>query len=409
MPRRIEKAIVIGAGVVGTATAYAFARRGIEVEIVDARTDAGEGTSFANGGQLSYLYTGPLANHRIRTELPSLALHLNPAFRIRMSTDPDFVRWILSFLRNCTRDRHIRNSESALEIALESRLAMLNLLQQHELDFDYRVGGKMQLLYSRKAVDGVEEVLQLKSAKDEGERLLSFQEATELEPALSSAGDTPLSVLYSPGEALGDASKFAKSLLKLLKSEYGVKTHFGERVIHAGLHSSGAHIKFEEGRRLDTELLVMCTGADRDLLKQLDIELPIYPMKGYSITAPLGDHAPSISLTDAKRRLVFTRLGDRMRVAGMADLGWTDATPEKHRLRTLVNSAIESMPKAAAYERASNFWAGLRPMTPDSNPRIGSPHPSLVYNLGHGMLGWTMAMGTGERAAKMMVPERELA
>lgn len=405
MPRRIETAIVIGAGVVGTATAYALARRGVKVSIVDHRKAAGEGTSYANGGQLSYLYTGPLANHRIRSELPGLALHMNPAFRIRLHTDPDFIRWIMSFLRNCTKTRHIRNSENALAIALESRLAMMNLLQKHSLDFDYRVGGKLQLLYSQKSIDGVQENIDLKSAQDEGERMLSLKEATELEPALAYAGEKPLAALYSPGEALGDASKFAKSMLELLKSEYGVQTVFGERVVHASLHSSGAHIKLKEGRRMDTDLLVLCTGADRALLKDLKIDVPVYPMKGYSITAPIGPFAPDISLTDAKRRLVFTRLGDRMRIAGMADLGWTNEEPEKHRLRTLVNSAIESMPKAAAYERATDFWAGLRPMTPDSNPRIGNPHPSLVYNLGHGMLGWTMAMGTGERVAKLVTPE----
>lgn len=405
MSRRIETAIVVGAGVVGTATAYALARRGVKVTIVDHRKAAGEGTSFANGGQLSYLYTGPLANHRIIPELPGLALHMNPAFRIRLHTDPDFIRWLLSFLRNCTRARHIRNSESALAIALESRLAMLNLLQQHSLDFDYRVGGKLQLLYTKRSIAGVQENIDLKSAKDEGERMLSLDEAIELEPAIAQAGDVPLAALYSPGEALGDASKFSKALLDLLQAEYGVETQFGERVVHAALHSSGAHIKLKEGRRMDTDMLVLCTGADRTLLKDLKIDVPVYPMKGYSITAPLGPSAPNISLTDAKRRLVFTRLGDRMRIAGMADLGWTNEEPEQSRLITLVNAAIESMPKAAAYERATNRWAGLRPMTPDSNPRIGSPHPSLVYNLGHGMLGWTMAMGTGERAAKLVLPE----
>ncbi|MAK62974.1 MAG: amino acid dehydrogenase [Ponticaulis sp.] len=408
MVLRVEKAIVIGAGVVGVATAYALARRGVAVTMIDQREDAGLGTSYANGGQLSYLYTGPLANHRLRSELPGLALHLNPAFRIRLHTDPDFVRWILSFLRNCTRSRYRRNNASALEITLESRLAMLSLLQKHALDFDYQVKGRMQLLYTEKAIAGVKEHLELKRKYEEDERLISFEDAAELEPALTSADDKPLKVLWSPSEAVGDASQFARSLLETLKTDYGVETLFGERILQANLHSSGADIRFEDGRRLDTELLALCTGADRFLMKQLGLDVPLYPMKGYSITAPLGDAPPNISLTDTKRRLVFTRLGDRIRIAGMADLGWTHDTPDPARLRVLTNSAIEALPAAAAYERATELWAGLRPMTPDSNPRIARPHPALIYNLGHGMLGWTMAMGTGERAAKLAVPETDL-
>lgn len=406
MVLKVEKAIVIGAGVVGVATAYALAQRGVEVTLIDQREDAGLGTSYANGGQLSYLYTGPLASHRLRSELPGLALHLNPAFRIRLHTDPDFIRWILSFLRNCTQDRYQKNNASALAITLESRLAMLNLLQKHELDFDYQVKGRMQLLYTEKAIAGVKEHLELKRAYEEDERLISLEDATEIEPALASADDKPIKVLWSPSEAVGDASKFARSLLNTLTSEYGVKTQFGERIVQANLHSSGADVRFEDGRRQDTELLVLCTGSDRHLMKQLDLDVPLYPMKGYSLTAPLGDAPPSVSLTDTKRRLVFSRLGDRIRVAGMADLGWTHESPDPARLRVLASAAIESLPGAAAYERAEDLWAGLRPMTPNSNPRIARPHPALVYNLGHGMLGWTMAMGTGERAAKLAVPEQ---
>ena len=399
MTHHVEKAIVIGAGVVGVATAYALARRGVAVTIVDARENAGLGTSFANGGQLSYLYTGPLANHRVRGELLQLALGLKPEFRIRLHTDPDFIRWILSFPRNCTRDRYIRNNQAALEVTPESRLAMLNLLQKHELDFDYQVRGKLQLLYSKKAVSAVEENFTLKNMSDEDMRLISYEEATKLEPALGYAADKPMKALFTPGEAVGNASRFAQELLKLLVNEYGVETFFGERVVHAALHSSGADIRLADGRRLDTDLLALCTGADRQLLKELKLDLPVYPMKGYSITAPLGDHPPEISLTDSKRRLVFSKLGNEMRIAGMADIGWTHEEPDKERLRTLVNSAIESMPEAASYERATNFWAGLRPMTPDSVPRMGHPHPALIYNVGHGMLGWTMAMGSGERVA----------
>ena len=191
MSRPIRNAVIIGAGVVGVATAYALAKRGIAVTLIEARNQAGQGTSYANGGQLSYLYTNPLASHHILRELPGLALGLNPAFRIRTNPDPDFIVWLLSFLRNCTEGRYLRNSRNALEIALDSRLEMLKLLQLHELDFDYLVRGKLQLLYSEKAVKVVKEGLGHKHQEDDDQHLMTLSEATKLEPALRHGADKP--------------------------------------------------------------------------------------------------------------------------------------------------------------------------------------------------------------------------
>ena len=397
-----RKTTVIGAGVVGVATAYAFSSRGDEVTIIDGRANAGLGTSFANGGQLSYLYTGPLANHRIRKEIPGLALGFNPAFRIKANPDPDFILWLLSFLRNCTRDRYLRNSRRALEIALESHVEMLKLLQVHNLDFDYQVRGKMQMLYTDAAVEAIKENMGLKGLKDEDQELLSIEGAAKLEPALNLADDKPKAVLFTPSEAVGDANKFSQALLHTLTSEYGVTSRFETRVTDVTLKGESASVETDAGDMLNADLVVLCTGADRKLLKKLGIRVPVFPMKGYSITAPMTENSPAISLTDSKRRLVFTRLGDRMRIAGMADLGWTSEFVDPKRLDVLLTAAKASMPLAADFDNATQHWAGLRPMTPDSVPRSGRPHPALAYNLGHGMLGWTMAMGAGKRLADMV-------
>lgn len=402
MTNSIRSAIVIGAGVVGVATAYALARRGINVTIVDARSDAGSGTSYANGGQLSYLYTGPLANHRIRSELPGLALGMNPAFRIKANPDPDFLLWLLSFLRNCTQDRYIRNSRLNLEITLESQLAMLNLLQMQALDFDYQVRGRLQLLYTPKAIRAIEENFALKGLSQVDQQVLSLSEAERIEPAVAAAAEKPLAALYTPSEAVGDARKFARALLNVLVGQYGVTTLMETRVKAVHLASDHASATLGNGDALSADLAVLCTGADRKLLKSLHLGLPVFPMKGYSITAPKGPHAPEMSLTDSKRRLVFTPLGDRMRIAGMADLGWTNESIDPKRLQVLLDAAKTALPEAADLSRSHDHWAGLRPQTPDSLPRLGRPHPALAYNLGHGMLGWTMAMGTGERIGKMV-------
>lgn len=404
MPQSSRSALVIGAGVVGVATAYALAKSGLKVTIADARAEPAAGTSHANGGQLSYLYTGPLANHRIRSELPGLALGMNPAFRIKANPDPDFILWLLSFLRNCTKDRYQRNSRASLEIALESQVEMLKLLQLHSLDFDYQVKGKLQLLYTDKAVRAIEENFALKGLGSDDQSLLSLKETEALEPAIAHAADKPKAALFTPSEAVGDARKFSAALLETLTEEYDVNALFNTRVTDVRLKNEAALTRFNTCEALETDYVVLCTGADRKLMKSLKLNLPIFPMKGYSITAPRGPHAPNISLTESKRRLVFTPLGDKIRIAGMADLGWTRENVDKKRLQVLLDAAAASLPEAADLKNAHSHWAGLRPMTPDSVPRIGRPHPALAYNLGHGMLGWTMAMGTGARIAKMLAP-----
>ena len=402
-----QSAIVIGAGVVGTATAYSLARRGMQVTIIDARDKAAHGTSYANGGQLSYLYTGSLANHRIRSELPELALGMNPAFRIRINPDPDFIAWLLSFLRNCTRARYQRNSRASLEIALESQAAMLSFLQKHALDFDYQVKGKIQLLYTQKAINAIEENFSLKGLTDADQSLMDLTALEKLEPAIKRAGEKPMAGLFTPSEAVGDARKFAMGMLDLLTTEYDVTTHMGHRVSDVDLNASRPTVTLETGLKLETDLVVLCTGPDKALMRKLGLKLPIFSMKGYSITAPRGAAAPDISITDSKRRLVFTPLGDKIRIGGMADLGWTNWDVDPRRLEVLMSNAQHSFPEAADYSQAHDQWAGLRPMTPDSVPRLGRPHPSLIYNLGHGMLGWTMAMGCGERVARLIDPNPE--
>lgn len=404
--RTPKTAMIIGAGVVGVTTAYALARRGVDVTLIDFRDGAGDGTSFANGGQLSYLHTEALASDTIIKDMPGLAMGLNPAFRIKVSLDPDYVNWLLAFLRNCTASRHAENTRSALAIGLESRLEMQKLVQRYDLDFDYQVPGKMQLIYTPEVRRNVEAGMAVKGLDEDEQRLLTYGEACKLEPALTDLGTRPEAVMYAAREALGDAHKFSVNLLALLKRDFGVKTLFGHRVQHVSLSSDRATLTLADGDVREADLCVLCTGADRRLLKELKIDAPVMPMKGYSMTAPHGENAPRISITDSKRRLVVSRLGDRIRIAGMADLGWTNPDPDQKRIATLLREAEASLPKAADFRNVQSVWAGLRPMTPDSNPRMGRPHAALAYNLGHGMLGWTMGMGTAERLAKLIgLPE----
>ena len=397
-------AVVLGAGVVGMATAYALARRGLGVTIVDRELEPGRGTSFANGAQLSYAYTDALGSPALLRKIPLLMLAADPAFRLRPSLDPDFIRWGLAFLRNCSAARSLRNTLTGLRLGLESRLAMHALLARHPLDFDHRMAGKLHLYADQPSLDAARVLAERKREQGAVQEVLGPGAALALEPALRSAEGRFSGAVYSPEEEVGDPYLFCKALLATLKSEYGVQTRFGAEVVRLQLSGAGQSLVLADGERLESRRLAVCTGPGTSrLLKATGIHVSIWPMRGYSITAPPGPEAPSISITDASRKVVFCRLGDRMRVAGLADLGSRSTELDPRRLASLVDSARASLPRAVDYDRVEFSWAGLRPMTPTSLPIIRKERGGVVLNVGHGGLGWTYAMGAAERAAALMV------
>ncbi len=401
---RPASAIVIGAGVVGVATAYAFARRGVAVTLVERREGPGLETSHANGAQLSYLYTDALANPALLSQMPRLALGLVPAFRMRSRLDLDYLRWIAAFLSNCTPERFRTNTLATLRLGLESRIAMEELASAHALDFGLRTAGKMQVYRSEAAWAAAQSVAALKAGPGVVQNALSPAEAARLEPALAEAAEGIHGVLYSPEEAIGDPHLFTCAMHGLLTGSYGVTALFGCDIDRLDPQGDRVVALGADGAEIAADMAIDCSGAEGGkLLRELGIKLPIMPMKGYSFTAPATDHSPSISITDVAQRIVFTRLGDKVRVAGLADLGNTDRSVDPRRSAALLTSARHSMPRAAAFDEAGSQWAGLRPMTPDAQPRIARPQPRIAYNLGHGMLGWTLAMGSAERLARLVL------
>lgn len=399
-------AIVVGAGVVGVSTAYALARRGVSVSLIDRHDRPAMESSHANGAQLSYLYTDALASPGLLTQLPRLALGLVPAFRMRPRVDPGYLRWIAGFLANCTRDRFRTNTLRILQLALESRVAMDELVETHSPEFGHRTAGKMHVYRTAAAWEAAQAVVAMKAGPGVVQQPLSPVEAFAIEPALERSAPGIKGVLYSPDEAVGDPHQFACAMRDLLTGRYGTAVLFGRTVERLRIESNAAAAVLSDGEELSADLVVDCSGADGGrLLRRLGITVPIMPMKGYSFTAPATATSPSVSITDVEGRIVFTRLGERMRVAGLADLGNADRTIDPRRMDALLASARQSMPAGAAFDRAGAFWAGLRPMTPDAQPRIARPHPRLAYNLGHGVLGWTLAMGSAERLARLVLPQ----
>jgi D-amino-acid dehydrogenase len=398
--------VVAGAGVVGVATAYALARRGLAVALVDRASQPAQGASFANGAQLSYAYSDALGSPALVRKLPSLALGADPLFRLTGAFDPGLIAWGLKFLGASTAAGHRRGTLAALKLALESQAAMHALLVRHPLSFGHTVAGKMHLHFDAGSLAAAARMVEEKRRHGAVQEVLSPQEAIGIEPAIAGARRLA-GVIYSPQDEVGDPHRFSQGLVEVLVRDYGVRAFFGVDLLDAELSSETATLIGREGVRIAGRHLVVALGVEaRAFLARLGVEVPILPMKGYSFTAPPGRAAPRVSITDTARKLVFCQLSGQIRVAGVAELGEGDVRMRPERLAALIATARESLPEAAEFAAAGAGWSGLRPMTPSSIPIIARPRDRLIVNVGHGALGWTLAMGAAERAAALVTGER---
>jgi len=396
--------IIVGAGVVGVATAYALARRGARVIIVDREQQPGRGTSFANGAQLSYLYTDALANPGILKRLPGLLLGLEPAFRLKPSLDPAYLWWLLQFLRNATLGRFRANTLAGLELGLESRAAMAALLAEHPFEFGHSESGKLHLYDSSVGLAEAVKLVELKRQHGGEQEILGTEELLALEPALRNRTVLPVGAVYTPRDAVGDPFRFCVGLLDLLVRSFGVVARLGTTVTDLQLRNGQAIVRVNDGETLTADELVVCAGAESGRwLVPYGLGSSLQPMKGYSFTAPLGVDCPVSSITDVARKVVFCQLQGRVRVAGFAELGTADRTVSAKRFDYLLTTARDILPLAADYAATGEAWTGLRPMTPSSLPIVRRVRPGLSVNIGHGMLGWTFAMGSAERLANAVL------
>jgi D-amino-acid dehydrogenase len=283
---------------------------------------------------------------------------------------------------------------------------MAALLECHSLAFDYAVAGKMHLYFSAEALDAAGPTVGLKQAHGVNQAVLTPAEATAIEPMLAQIKGLA-GVIHSPEDAVGDPHLFARELVALGSREHGLATRFDTEVNRIGIGSKTATATTTTGEQLTADTIIVTAGPQAAaLLKPVGQRAPILPMKGYSITAAPGNNPPRASLTDTRRKIVIAPLGNRIRIAGIAEIGAGSTEIDPKRIDALVAAAREAFPGAATYENIDHRWAGLRPMTPNSVPIITRPHPRLVLNIGHGMLGWTLAMGSAERVAALLQDAR---
>ncbi|MGH1440469.1 MAG: FAD-dependent oxidoreductase [Cellvibrionaceae bacterium] len=400
--------LIIGAGVVGASLALALAEQGLVVTVIDKEDGVALGASKANGAQLSYSYTDAMASLEMLKGLPKLMCGLDPAFRFMPKIDLDFLRWGIMFLQNCSSSRSDRNTLAVLEVALRSSAIMNQWCEKYGFDFDHAAAKKLHLYDNRKAFEKAEERVLLKNQFGVNQSIISSEHLLDIEPALEYMNAELLGAVYSPNDCVGDASKFSRAALDKAMNLTGgelilneeVKGFIKDKQRYCGVKTNSGDI--------EADCVVLCAGYQtRFLVRSLGQYIPLAPVAGYSLTYPVTEKTPNISLTDTTNKMVLCRVGERVRVAGMADVGRLGDTLPKRRIQTLKKILQHRFPLSADYNHEGQPWIGVRPMTPNSRPIIQQFRSSnLFLNCGHGMLGWTLAAGAADlmadKIAKML-------
>ena len=390
---------IIGGGVIGLTSAYALVRAGHDVTLIDARDTLGCETSFANGGQLSYRYVAPLADAGVPLQALGWLLRGDSPLKLRPRLDPQQWRWMAAFLGACRGSVNRRNAAHLLRLASLSQATLQQWREDDRLDgFDWRRNGKLVTFRNADTFEHarrkVTDILQ--------QQVLSAADCTRLEPALASGGF--VGGIYTPNEEVADCHAFCQRLAARLQASGHCRFLLGRKV--TGIrHSAGAVQAIELGEEvMPVEQLVLAAGHRSAELGLPGLALPLYPLKGYSLSVPIGaqHRAPNVSITDYDRKIVYARIGEQLRVAAMVDIVGFDAGLEPKRLALIRRQAVETFPLAGDYAHAVE-WAGMRPATPTGVPLIGaSAYRNLWLNLGHGALGFTLACGSGQLLAELI-------
>jgi D-amino-acid dehydrogenase len=411
------RVIVLGSGVVGVTSAWYLAKAGHEVTVIDRQDGAGLETSFANAGQLSYGYSAPWAGPGVPAKALKWMLMKHSPLVVRPGTDPRLYRFMLQMLANCTEAAYRRNKGRMVRLAEYSRDCIADLRAETGIDYDGRERGTLQLFRTQKQLDGAQTDIAVLQKEGVAFELLDPAGCIAAEPALAQVQGSFVGGLRMPGDETGDAFLFSQRLAALAAAQ-GVTFRYGV-TIKALLREGDAiaGIETDQGR-FDADHYVAATGSfTPGLLAPLGIDLPVYPVKGYSLTLPVTEDAaaPVSTVMDETFKVAITRLGSRIRVGGTAELAGFSTELREPRRQTLLHSVTSLFPRGGDTGQAL-FWTGLRPMTPDGTPVIGpTSYRNLHLNTGHGTLGWTMACGSGRLLADLVsgrrpnIPHEDLA
>ncbi|RJG43553.1 D-amino acid dehydrogenase [Mesorhizobium sp. DCY119] len=398
------KVLVLGSGVVGITSAHYLAEAGHEVEVVDRQSGPALETSFANAGEVSPGYSSPWAGPGIPVKAIKWLLMRHGPLVVRPKFDPAMWSWLLKMLGNCTSARYAVNKARMVPIAEYSRDMLKALRASTGIAYDERSQGTLQLFRTQKQLDGIGGDVEVLKQFGVPFEVLDPAGCIGAEPALAAVKGKFVGGLRLPGDETGDCQMFTERLAAHCAGR-GVSFRFDtkiEKIITEGGRITGVATS---AGVLTADAYVVALGSYSPIiLKPLGLSVPVYPVKGYSITVPItnADGAPVSTVMDETYKVAITRLGDRIRVGGTAEISGYDLSLHQARRDTLEHSVSDLFPNGGAVKEAS-FWCGLRPMTPDGPPIIGKTrYGNLYLNTGHGTLGWTMSCGSGRVLADIV-------
>ncbi len=396
--------IVLGSGVIGTTSAYYLAQAGHQVTVLERQPGPALETSFANAGEISPGHAAPWAGPGFWSQAAKWLLMRHSPMVLRPSLDPAMWRWLLQMLGNCNARSYAENKGRMLRLAEYSRDSLRELRGATGIAYDERTGGTLQLFRSARQLDAAARDVQVLSQFGVPHQLLDVAGCELAEPALRHVRGGVVGGLRLPGDETGDCRQFTEQLA-LLAGQLGVRFRYGvtvQRLLAEGDAIAG--VQTSQGvLRADGYVLAMGSYSPL-LLRPLGLRIPVYPVKGYSITLPVidADGAPESTVVDETYKVCITRLGQRIRVGGTGEIAGYNLSLRAGRRATLEHSVSSLFPRGGARADAS-FWCGLRPMTPDGTPLIGpTPYRKLFLNTGHGTLGWTMSCGSARVLADLM-------
>ncbi|WP_353233755.1 D-amino acid dehydrogenase [Diaphorobacter ruginosibacter] len=404
---------IVGAGITGLASAYLLQQAGYRITLVERAQHPAAGASGGNGAQLSYSYVQPLADPGIWKMLPKLLLEKDSPLKFRPQIDPRQWSWGLQFLGACNRQTSEDSTRTLLALAAQSRRVFEDMLEREALRCEHHTPGKLVLYASQQGLDDAARQVQLQSGLGgAAQRIVDAAEAVRLEPALGAYAARIAGAVYTPSESAADCRMLCEQLSALL-AERGAALLYGAQVLNYDVQGGTiTSLRTSTGQDIKADHYVLASGWESaSQARALGVNVPVYPLKGYSITidasgalAASPHAAPNVSVTDTARKVVFARLGERVRVAGMVEIVGRDTSLEPERITSLADSTREVFPQLPLNGDLQP-WTGMRPATPKGLPITGRQHGgpgNLWLQTGHGALGLTLAFGSASQLLEQM-------
>lgn len=401
---------VLGAGVIGVTTAHQLLQAGHQVTLIESQAEPGRMTSYGNGAQLSYSYVAPLADPSVWSKWPHYLFSADSPLTLKPKLDPAQWSWLLRFLAASNASQVKRTTIDLLQLAFFSRDKLAQLQAAKPLEFAYSTAGKLVMFTDRVALEAARAQVEFQAQYGCQQEVINARRCMEIEPALAASDRQWAGGVYTASEEAGDCAMFCSQLLEAMRASAQFRFLPDSTVSDARLKDKRLHAVSVGKESIEADGFVLAMGVDSAAFaRKLGFALPVYPLKGYSITVPIAaeaeNFAPQVSITDLSRKIVYARLGSRLRVAGRVEIVGMDRSIPERAVQELIGGTRELFPGCGDLADTSELspWAGFRPATPTGLPIIGkSPVANLFLNVGHGALGWTLACGSAALLAELI-------